>query len=174
MLAKIKKFLYSSWLGGLYFDFLLWIDRKKFEKERYYEKAADHRIVYNATKAAYTEGLKRVKDKVRNNIKAGAVGDNERFMEETGELLHLAKNEHTSAHAETLKLFIKKDKDIKNPTDMARMVDQRINDYYELQRFNEERALIKAIKKAKKENNLDLANQLEKQWSEKYGRSLGH
>lgn len=118
----------------------------------------------DAIKYAYTEGLAQVSKKV-GDIKV-------KQLEELGDVVRFAEKEskESRTQAEILKdIFVYKTEKAKEA-----MISDRIEQYYELQNYNEGRQIIKDIKKARKEGNDKLAKELEAQWATKYRRITTH
>lgn len=91
-----------------------------------------------------------------------------------GDLLALAKGE--SKEREQLakglnQVFVYQGADVKNSADTAKMIDKRINHYSTLQNKTEERELLRKVKKAYREGNMELHGTLMKEWEKKYGKS---
>jgi hypothetical protein len=125
-------------------------------------------ILQDSIKYAYDQGIGQIKKKINQSAGAGghhqvlsAIGDN---------VLHLAEGEDSSSKntAKTLRdVFVYSQEKPKEA-----MIDDRIDHYYQLQNYNEERQLIKAIKVARKEGDNDRAQQLEADWNRKYRSRL--
>ncbi len=173
-MRTISNWFYTTKLGGLYFEFLLWYDRWKFKQEtkKYIHNKETARIIINHTKALYRDGLKQVKIKVAELTTAPTAEEYDRVLNEIEDIVSLAKLE-TNNEIKALKLIngdLTKTKDVENNTDKAKMIKQRIAHYEELKKYNKKRTLIKAIKLAIKEGNKKLAEELEEQWSKEYGK----
>jgi hypothetical protein len=151
MIDKIRKIFYSSWIGGLYFEFLLWWDRRKQERDLAY-RSPSNKVVYNATKESYRLGVTRIKARIREMSKDSSKASLEAVLAEAPELLDYAVNNDPNGHAEALKLYVRKDKDIKSNTDKALMIDQRIQDYKELHKHIEARQKLREQRKKGKTN----------------------
>lgn len=125
-------------------------------------------IIQDSIKYAYAQGIGQIKKKINQSAVAGghhqllsAIGDN---------VLHLAEGEDESSKhtAKTLReVFVYSQEKPKED-----MINNRIDHYYQLQTYNEERQLIKAIKVARKEGDNDRAQQLEADWNRKYRSRL--
>ena len=167
----VKHLFYTSFIGNWYFNFLLWWDRIKFEQDLKINYSSKNKVVLSAKQVAYEEGIKTIKQRIGSLVEIKSKDEYEKVLSEVKELISLARYENKDADY-LYKLYVKKDRDIHNNTDKAKMVETRINHYKELQKFNEERELIKQIKKAKKEGDINLSKELEKQWTKKYGRII--
>lgn len=112
-------------------------------------------------KYSYTEGLAQVRKKL-GNIRV-------KKLSEVGDIINFAEKDKNKQIELVKDLFV-----YKTEKESSAMIADRINQYYELQNYNQGRQLIKDIKKARKEGNDKLAKQLETEWAEKYRRSTTH
>jgi hypothetical protein len=127
-----------------------------------------HVELQDSIQHAYLEGLSRVKKKINSRAENGGF---EEVLRE-GDIMALAEDEDAKR-----KEFIASLKQLyvyETEKPQEKMIDDRINHYYELQRYNEERALIKEIKRARKLGDDKLATKLQKDWESTYGRSAAH
>jgi hypothetical protein len=156
----------------LKFKYYLWRQERELNKEFSRTVLTDKtnfQLVQDSIKYSYAEGIAQIKKKINNQAQiAGHV----KAVENTQDIVSLAEyeDEQRKSVIDTLKksyVFTRE-----KPQD--KMVADRINQYYELQKFNEERELIKAIKKARKEGNEVLANELERDWTTRYKRTTSH
>lgn len=164
---KIIRMFYTSYLGNLYFNFLIWWDYYKSKRKPIGYSSSAHRIVISATKAAYEQGLRQVKTKVVQAAQA-VDGNYDKALHQIGDVIQLSEKDHKPEIEILKKMHVKNGQDVKNDTDKAKMIDQRIQDYKELHRFKEERLILRQIRKAKTEGNLELADKLTKEWQDKY------
>lgn len=67
-------------------------------------------------------------------------------------------------------IYVFKGKDVKSEEDQKKMVDKRIEMYYDLQNKKLQRQLSSAIRKAKQTGNEELHSKLLEEWNVKYGR----
>jgi uncharacterized membrane protein len=170
MITWLKRIFYTSIFGRIYFEFLLWLDRRA-------EKAETKQLIntiiaeINITKEKYDKSITNLKTKIKDEA---TDGDYDKVLKSKENLISLTENEeeHLKKRAELLKSVMVKrgDKDINNNTEMARMVDSRINDYRTLHRDINMRQLLREIRKAEKEGNSQLAESLKVELKEKYGR----
>lgn len=148
MRKEIKKYFLTSIFGLWYYSILLWWDRIKFKQElKNRPSIVTNKIIYNAVKAQYNEGINKVKREVAKLIKSPSKGEYEGILKNINELLDLAKNEQREEIEALKKVYLYKDKDIKSDTDQAKMVTERINHYKDLHKHIEERNKIRAERK---------------------------
>jgi len=167
IIDKLARMFYTSYLGNLYFNFLIWWDYYKSKRKPIGYSSSAHRVVISATKAAYEQGLKQVKTKVAEAINA-VDGNHDKALHQIGDIIELAEKDYKSEIEILKKMHVKNGQDVKNDTDKAKMIDQRIQDYKELHRFKEERTILRQIRKAKTDGNIELADKLTKEWQDKY------
>jgi hypothetical protein len=143
-----------------------WFEKQLDLKEEvvYSTKCDDFTISEVEHQSKLAEGLLLLKQ----NVTKQADTDLDSFLRNDPNLIRFAEVE------DEVKDLIRKTwntmpVDIVTDADKARMIDKRIAHYYELQKFNEEKALIKRIRKAKKDSDLDLYNKLFDEWKERYG-----
>ncbi len=67
-------------------------------------------------------------------------------------------------------IYVFKGQDVKTEEDQKKMLDKRIEMYYDLQNKKLQRQLSSAIRKAKQEGNEELHNKLLEEWNGKYSR----
>lgn len=171
MLETIQKWFYTTFLGELYFRFLLWQDHRRFRKELKYLDLSVQQILINRTSELYREGIRKIKTKVNNLVATKTPEEYDKVLREIEDLTMLSKDDKVDPGLMALySAYVKKGSDIKNDTDMARMVEERIQHQKEKWKFQEERQLVRQIRKAKQDNDLELAKQLEDIWKEDYGR----
>lgn len=154
------------------FKYYLWQQERELNKEFNSTSLRNNinlQLVQDSVKYSYSEGIAQIKKKINDQAQiAGHV----KAIENTKDIIKLAEYEDP-----TRKLLIQQLKDsyvyYKEKT-QDKMIDKRINHYYDLQKFNEEREIIKAIKKARKEGDEVLAKQLEQEWTTTYRRTTTH
>lgn len=148
MVKNIKKWFLTSIFGLWYFSIILWLDKQKFKRElRNRPNNFAHKIAYNATKAAYNEGINKVKGEIAKLIKSRSKEEYESALTNINELLSLAQNEHR-AEIEALKtVYLYKGKDVNSDLDQARMVSERIQHYRELHKHVELRNKVRQERK---------------------------
>lgn len=173
-LNKLINWFYTTRLGNLYFEFLLWRDRQNDRASlRYLTPKEIQQIVRQYS--ILGEGVKEVKGKVNKLVESRTKEEYDKVLREIEDMVSLAERDTEDPKAQFV-TFLKSrmdltPSDIKSVTDRAKMVERRINDMKELQDHKVKRDLIKSIRKAKKDNNLELADKLEQEFKEKYGRA---
>jgi hypothetical protein len=170
LIDKMLKRFYTSWLGNLYFEYLLWQDRKNSIEEFSTDLST---IEINITKENYEKALKKIKTKVNEKlIRCATTEEAEKLMIELNELLQYAtktQDVEKIKMIETMKLaYVYRDKDIRTDTDKAKMIEKRIGHFKELHCHIEKRKLLRKIRKAEKEKNLELLSKLKEEWAIKY------
>lgn len=173
---KIKDWFYSTWLGCLYLETLLWIDelRNNDNDVRYLTPKEMAQIVRESQKIA--EGTVLMKNNINKLVKSRNKEEYHKVLSETEELIKFAEGDNNSIQSKfatiARQMYVKKgSKDIITATDRARMIDQRINDMYELQAQRARQTMWRQIRKLRTEGKMDEANQLQEEWMRKYGRS---
>jgi phosphoribosylanthranilate isomerase len=169
---KLLLWFYSTPIGGLYFDLLLWIDRQKDNGTRYLSPKQAHQIIRQAQHCAH--GVERVKEKVNALVKTRNKDEYHRVLTEMQNLVSLAERESDPEKAKLMEMLQKafgKVVDVETATDRAKMIDQRINDMHDLHSHIKKRNLMREIRKLRGEGKAKEADKLEKEWLEKYGRS---
>lgn len=170
---KIMDKLYSTFLGGLYLEFLLWLDGTKNEK-KYLTPKQMAQIIRESSKLA--EGTLAIKTKVNALLSSKTKGEYEVRLSEIQDLLPLSEYQDANSTRATYVNFLKsigdvtKIVDVENATDRAKMIDRKIEAVYELQRYNEKRKLAKDIKELVALGNTEMANKLKDELRKKYGR----
>lgn len=170
---KIMDKFYSTFLGGLYLEFLLWLDGTRDEKKFLTPKQMAQ-IVRESSKLA--EGTLVMKTKVNALLSSKTKDEYEIRLSEIQDLLPLSEYEDVNSARATYVKFLRsigdttKIVDVENATDRAKMIDKKIEAVYELQDYNAKRQLAKAIKKHIQEGNQEEANRLKQEFKRKYGR----
>jgi hypothetical protein len=170
LLDKLLNWFYSTRLGGLYFDFLLWKDRT-YNSTQYLTPGEIQQIIKQCNQIS--EGVEILKRKINNLVTSKSKEEYERVLGEIEDLIPYAARELDPEKEKLMQLLqkaFKKNIDIVTATDRAKMIDKRINDMYELQRHIEQRNLLRTIRKLRSENNIKEAEKLEEEWKNKYGR----
>ena len=166
-MKKLLNWFYGTKLGCWYLEYLLWShkdDTKPID-------LSTPTIVRQYS--LLREGVTAIK-KIVNSRASNAVAYHEE-LSKIEDLTVFADRPDTGPQAQYSRMFkeseqTKKTKDIETALDHAKMIDQRINDYTELQAYNKKRQLLKDMKQAKKEGNIVLFNKLEKEWNGTYGK----
>lgn len=173
--SKLLNWFYTTPLGNLYFEFLLWKDRRNSRSElRYLSPKEVSQIIRQYSLMA--EGVKEVKKKVNELVSTKSANEYNKVLSEIEDMVQLAERDPESPQAKFASVLrqmgdYKKVKDIESVTDRAKMIDKRIQDMYELQAHVERRTLLREIRKAKKNGNIEQVTKLEQEWKQKYGRS---
>lgn len=174
LIQNLINWFYTTWLGNLYFDYLLWKDRQDDRKSlRYLSPKEVQQIIRQYS--LMSEGVREVKRKVNDLVKSKTVEEYHQTLGQIENMIKLAERDPDSPQAkfaEALRSFgdLNKVKDIETVTDRARMVDKRIKDYKELHSHIEKRQLLRNIRKAKSEGNKELVTKLEQEFYEQYGK----
>lgn len=170
---KLLSKFYGSFLGGLYFEFLLWWDRLKTRRNtRFLTPKEISQVVREYS--LLNEGVKDLKSKVNNLVNSTSKEAYNNTLSQIEDMLALTeKKEANTKFVKSLRQISisSGNRDIVTHTDMAKMIDKRIEDMKELQNDRAKRQLIREIRKARLTNNTDLAKQLEGEFQKKYGRS---
>ncbi len=170
---RLIDWFYTTRLGGWYFDFLLWYDRRKERKQiRYLTPKEIAQVVRQYSLIG--EGVKEVKSKVHTLVQSRTKEEYEKTLSEINDMVLLAERPKDGPQSEVTN-FLKSNmdfsnSDIKNTTDRAKMIEKRIGDTYELQEDKLKRAALRAIRTANKQGNTELASKLQEEWMNKYGR----
>jgi hypothetical protein len=168
----LNKF-YGSFLGGLYLELLLWLDRKG-EDKKYLTPKQMSQIIRESSKLA--EGTLAIKKKVNALVNSRTKEEYELTLSQLSDLLPLSEYEdRNSARAKYTEFLskvgnVKKIVDVENATDRAKMIEKKIEATYELQAHVAKRNLLRELRKARVNKDEALAATLEKQYKEKYGR----
>lgn len=172
VVSKITNWFYTTWLGDLYFRFLLWRDEhNERNKIRYLTPKEMAQVIRQYS--ILGEGVKEMKSKVNTLVQSKNKDEYDKVLKEIEDMVTLAEREANDPKAQFVN-FLKSNmdlsnSDIKTVTDRAKMVNKRINDMYELQADKLKRQLLRNIRKAEQEGNEDLAAKLKTEFKEKYG-----
>lgn len=164
---------YGTFIGGLYFDFLLWLDRTTDKPSRYLTPKEMAQVIRQYS--MLNEGVNQVKRKVNTLINSKSKEEYEKVLSELENMVEFAERDSNTPQAQFSNMLrqmaVKKgNQDIVTMTDKAKMVEKRIDDMYELQEYTLKRRLIQQIRAAKTEGNTELANKLQEEFNTKYGR----
>ncbi len=168
ILNKIKKYFYSSFLGDWYFSFLLWLDKIN-NKDKIPLDLTTTKIVIQAEKMAYARGIKKIKTKIKELTACKNIEEQEKVLQELQDLMVLAEETGDSKkrRQEVLKaMYVRNGHDLKNDTEKAKMMRDRIEDMKKYREAKEFRDLTRALRKARQENDKDLIEELEEKWNE--------
>ena len=169
---RIKYWFWSTWLGGKYLEFLLWLDEQN-GPEPVVNIQEVHQIVIQAQQMLYREGIANIKKKVNAVVSARTKEEYDAKLKEIVDLIPLAVSENAEVSklkAALYHAYVKKGKDIKTTADHARMIESRIDDYKELREANEKRRLLRDIRRHRKLGNNSVAEKLEQEFTERYVR----
>lgn len=175
MIKAFMRFFYTSRIGGLYFEFLLWLENRRLKREIEYSIPTHviPQIVKSSIQELYIIGIKRIKSKLVDLTEAKTKEEYKKVLSELKEIISLSvrPDKNRQKYIDNLKrVYVYKDKDIKNNVDKARMIERRINDYKELHNHILQRNLRREIRKAVKNGDQKTAKKLEKEWIEKYAK----
>lgn len=171
----ILNWLYGTVVGGLYFEFLLWLDRKMNKTPtRYLTPKEVAQINREYSKVA--EGVVLMKNKVNSLLVSKSKEEYKKVLEEINDLVSYAEEKYDSPKAEFARIlqniYVKKGtKDINTHTEMAKMIDKRIQDTKEMWDHQAKRQLLRDIRKAGEAGDLELVSKLQTEFKLKYGRS---
>lgn len=171
---RIFSWFYGTYLGGLYFSLLLWIDRKKSRPSKYLTPKEMAQVVRQYS--LLNEGVNQVKGKVNKLINSRSKEEYHLTLSEIEDMINLAERDTDSIEAKFSKalreVYIKKSsQDVVTHTDMAKMIDQRIEDHREMWDHQQKRQLMRDIRKAEKQGDQELIKKLKTEFEIKYGRS---
>lgn len=170
---RLLTWFFSTSLGGLYFEFLLWLDRKRSNPTKYLTPKEMAQIVRESNKTY--DGVSKVKKKIKELVNSKSSEEYHKILCEIEDLTKLATYEEGTSQAQFSKLlrstYDLKNKDIITHTDKAKMIDKRIQDMRELWDDKNKRQLLRGIRQARKEGNTELADKLQTEFNNKYGRS---
>lgn len=148
---KLVDWFYTTKLGEYYFEFLLWLDRRN-DRPKYLSPKEVAQVTRQYS--LLNEGVGAVKQHVNTMIRARNKQEYDSALKNIEDLTVLAHRKDDTArqqYADFLReVCVKKGEvDIATATDKAKMIEQRINDYKELQEHIVKR---KAIREARKNN----------------------
>lgn len=164
---------YATFLGGLYLEFLLWLDGTR-EDKKYLTPKQMAQIVRESNKLA--EGTLVMKTRVNALLNSKTKEEYELRLSEIQDLLPLSEYQDSNSPRAIYVNFLKsigdtaKIVDVENATDRAKMIEKKIEAVYELQDYNAKRQLAKTIQKHIQEGNQEEANRLRQEFKRKYGR----
>jgi hypothetical protein len=164
---KLINWFYTTWLGNLYFELLLWLDRRNEKKQlRYLTPKEMAQIVRQYSLLG--EGVKEVKSKVNTLIASRTKEEYDKVLKEIDDMVTLAEREANDPKAQFAS-FLKSNmdfsnSDIKNTTDRAKMINKRIDDMKELHKDIEKRRKLRLARQLRKEGKLQDALEIEKEF----------
>jgi urocanate hydratase len=160
-------------LGGMYFDFLLWLDRKLDNSAK--KMTPKEMATAIRQYSLIGEGVKKIKNKVNTSLVDKSAEGYDEALSKIEDLTVLAKRPKDtiqSTYSEVMRKAVVKDgnKDIVTHTDRAKMIEGRIEDFKELRKQKDSRNMLREIRRLRKEEKVDIADNLEKEWKDKYGK----
>lgn len=174
VLNSLSSWFYTTWAGNLYFNLLLFIDRKFNKQDRFLSPKEIAQVVKQYS--LLHEGVNQIKRKIDTLVKSKSKEEYSRVLGELENMVDLSERDMDTPQgrfAEMLRqIAVKKGTvDIVTHTDKAKMIDQRIGDMYELQDHIVKRTLLRKIRTARSNGEVKEASKLEKEYLGKYGRS---
>jgi len=170
---SILNWFYTTYVGGLYFDLLLWIDRRTDRPTKFLTPKEMAQITRESSQL--TEGVILIKNKINKLVVSKSKEEYNKVLSEIEDMVSHADYERNSDKAKFAhilrQIYVKKGTDIVTMTDRAKMIDQRIQDMGELHSHIIKRNMLRAIRSARTEGNLNEANKLEQEFLKIYGRS---
>lgn len=172
MQSRLAQWFFTTKLGELYFEVLLWLDRKKDNPDKYLTPKEIAQITRHYS--LLDKGIKEVKTKVNIIVNSHTAEEYDKVLKEIEDLFQFSKYDDTSSEHKIAQLMraikVKKgNKDIITHTEKAKMIQDRIGDYKQLQDHKLKRETLRDIRKAKKSGDAVLAEKLEQEWKVKYG-----
>ena len=122
-------------------------------------------IVEDEQQRKYKEALNTIKTSVLKE--ASQYNSLEEYLAANPDLTRHA-NENNQVKDIIRNSWDLRNKDCENDEDLLNIINKRIEHFYELQKYNEKRLLIKQIKLAKKQGDMLEYNNLMKEWKNKY------
>lgn len=169
----LLNWFYGTYFGGLYFEFLLWLDRHLDKPTRYLTPKEMATIVKESSKI--NDGVLLIKNKVNSLVHTRSKEEYHRVLSEIVDLTDLAEqqNPEVARFNNMLRQFyVKKgSKDINNHTELAKAIEQRIQDTKELWEHQEKRNLLRNIRKASISGDDQALKKLQEEFNNKYGKS---
>lgn len=156
----------------------LWENFKIWRETRKVEKAISEAITNNTfptqtislvqdhQQQQYQEAMINLKKK----LKELSGGNLENYLQNNPNFLALAERERSEVLEIMRRAVVKVNSDIKTQEDTDKMIQQRIGHYKELQRYNEEKALIAKIRAAKKAGDMYTHDILMQEWREQFSK----
>ena len=169
---KLINWFFTTKLGEWYFEFLLWLDRKNDKPTKYLTPREIAQITRQYS--LVHKGVEEVKKKVNLLVTSKSAEEYDKILGEMDDLFALSDYDTNSSEFKMSQLMksiqVKKgNKDIITHTDKARMIQDRIHDYKQLQDHKLKRDMMRNIRKAKTNGDVKLVEELETKWREKYG-----
>lgn len=163
----------KKWIAGIYFTLVFkWKNyrlQKLLEEELTpsFSSSDVYGVHQNDTQRKYLEGLANLKRSINSKVKSRNKDEYHRVLSDVKELVALGRVETKTQRMirETLTSICKLPE-----VNRKEMINQRIEHYEELHKYKEQRELIKKAKQARKEGDIELAEQLETKWREQNGQ----
>lgn len=174
LVYKVRNWIYSTWVGDLYLQFLIWKDSKTQTGPRFLTPKEAATIIREYS--LLSEGVTKAKKKVNELVTSRSKDEYHRVLSELNNMIDLSEYDDNDEARRNFgniirEISVKKgNQDIVTPQDKINMIHQRIEDYKELHAHMEKRKLFRELRRARQENNKELADQLELQIKEKYGQ----
>lgn len=171
---KLRNWLYSTWIGDLYLSFLIWKDVKTDSGPRFLTPGEAATIIREYS--LLTQGVTKAKKTVNALVASKSKEEYHRVLSELNNMIDLSDYDDNDVSRRQFgnvirEISVKKgNQDIVTPQDKLNMIHQRIEDYKELHAHQAKRNLMRQLRKARQENNQELAKQLETELREKYGQ----
>ena len=171
---KLRNWLYSTWIGDLYLSFLIWKDAKTDSGPRFLTPGEAATIIREYS--LLTQGVTKAKKTVNALVASKSKEEYHRVLSELNNMIDLSDYDDNDVSRRQFgnvirEISVKKgNQDIVTPQDKLNMIHQRIEDYKQLHAHQAKRNLMRQLRKARQENNQELAKQLETELREKYGQ----
>lgn len=145
---KVKDLFYRSFLGGFYFEFLLWLDRRQ-DKVKPLSPKEIATIIREHSQI--NEGVVKAKQNINAKLVMRTKKNYEEYLSQNPDVIPYAEVSNSKSQVmDYLKSNMDlSNKDIKSDIEHARMIQKRIADYKEL---HEHIARRKALREARKNN----------------------
>lgn len=172
-MSRVRNWFFSTWLGEQYFNFLLWRDRRADQSVRFL--TPQEAVTITRQYSLLYRGVEEVKKEVNKLVNAKTAAEYDNILKGVENMMDFASRAEDSPEARFAQVIramkVKKgNRDIVTHTDQAKMVQDRIGDYKDLQDHVVKRTLMRQIRKARQADDKQLLAQLEQEWKEKYGR----
>lgn len=174
---KFINWYYSTTLGGLHLEFLLWWDRKN-DKPNYLSYREAQQIIRQYS--LLDRGVTEMKQKVNLLVRAKSKEEYHAKLSEFDNLIDLAERDPDSAEGKFAALLkqsvVRKnnlghEQDVITATDRAHMIDKKIQAVKELQEHKAMRDMLRNIRNLRTEGKNKEADILFKEWQIKYGKT---
>lgn len=169
-----------NFLKNLYNKFRLWLDFKQLDVG---ESSVQDSFILGVQADLQKNSINIIEDEQDRIYKEALITIKNRIKNEATKFIsleaYLANNPDILRHAKEnneVKEVLRsswdlRNKDVETEEDYSKMIETRIEHFKQLQKYNEERLLIKQIKAAKKQGDIITYNNLYKEWKSFYGRT---